>query len=188
MKKFNLLLLSTMVAFGALFTSCSEDDKTDASVVITLDQTTVWTTGSAITGEIKSTNKLETVTLLLIDGASENTVSGWPITSFNELPILESNGTYSIRITGLNDGTYKLRATDKEGIEFSVQFIIGSGVAPTLFSEVSTLLNEVSIYSSSSDGATGKSAYSIKNNSANTPDLFDNSDTESSVDFLYWKQ
>ena len=116
--------LFAVLAFLAVgFTACSNDDEGD--VTIKLDYTTV-DLGNAITGTITSTNSLATVTLTT-DG---KTVTGWPITSFKTGAVVESGGVYTIRIEGLEAGSYIIRATDKDGVEDSKTFTVKGGVDP----------------------------------------------------------
>lgn len=145
MKKFNLLCIATLVAFGSLFTSCKDDEA--GTVSVTLDAT-AFSNGTAVTGTITSTNKLESVTLLE-DGT---TVSGWPITDFTTgMPVVGDDGSYTIRITGLANGNYTIRATDKDGVESSQDFSVGS------LYEVST---SVTILCQLGDGSTASTCAS----------------------------
>ena len=116
--------LFAVLAFLAVgFTACSNDDEGD--VTIKLDYTTV-DLGNAVTGTITSTNSLATVTLTT-DG---KTVTGWPITSFKTGAVVESSGVYTIRIEGLEAGSYIIRATDKDGVEDSKTFTVKGGIDP----------------------------------------------------------
>lgn len=168
-----------MVAFGSMFTSCSKDDE-EATVTVTLDNTT-FNSGAPVTGSITSTNDLQSVTLLSVVGGNESTVSGWPKTSFDALPIQGSDGSYTVRISGLADGSYKLTATDKDGIISSQSFTISA--ATTLFSTVSTLKATTKIYDTAGDGSNAN-LYSIELGNARTPSYA--SSYPAMFDFVYW--
>ena len=124
MKTFaKLFAVLAVLAIG--FTSCGDDNEGD--VTIKLDHATV-DLGGAVTGTITSTNSLATVTLIT-DG---KTVTGWPITSFKTGAVIEGDGVYTIRIEGLDAGSYTIRATDKDGVEDSKNFTIKGDVVPEI--------------------------------------------------------
>lgn len=181
MRKFNLLMIATMVAFGALFTSCSKDD-TDPTVTITLDKST-WIDGTdaAVTGTIVSTNDLETVTLL----KSGSTVAGWPLSDFSTgKAIVGKDGSYTVRISDLEEGSYTLRATDEDGVESSVNFSIISKEEATSFSSVSTEAANKSISCYLGQQTAGTSCFA--NASGNTYTVSGATAYSESIDFIYF--
>ncbi len=143
MKILNWFLMATVVAFASFFTSCTTDELT--SVNISLESATI-SSGASVNGQITALDKLETVTLL---NASGSTVAGWPVTSFKALPILksETDGLYTILITGLADGDYTLRATDKSAVESNVTFTVGA------VGTLKTLANATTIFCTLADGS-----------------------------------
>ena len=139
MKRINLFLMATVVAFGSFFSSCTPDEVT--TVKISLDSEAI-ASGAAVTGNITALGGLQSVTLLDESGA---TVTGWPVTSFAVgSSVVGTAGVYTVRIAGLADGVYTLRATDKKAVEDNVKFAVGT---------ITALASETTIYCTLSDGS-----------------------------------
>ena len=120
-KVFNLSVILAVLTAAFAFTSCNSDDD---EVSINLDKTT-FNVGDPVTGVITSTANLDNVKILIIDGLNEDTYL--TITDFKATsPIVKSGEEYTFRITGLSAGTYKMRATDKNGIESTRGFTVTS--------------------------------------------------------------
>jgi len=153
MKKFNLLLLATLVVFGSIFTFCKSSEP--GTVTVTLDAPS-FSSGATVTGTITSTNALGSVTLLL----NGTTVVGWPITSFAAgQPVVGANSPYAIKITDLVSGSYTITATDKNGVQSSKTFIV-QVPSPSLgkLTEVSA---STTIFCTLADGSTNSTCASI---------------------------
>ncbi|MDD3079890.1 MAG: hypothetical protein PHH37_12420 [Paludibacter sp.] len=173
MKKLSLLFIATaMVAFTSFFSSCTDNEPT--TVTITLDAST-FESGAAVTGTIKATGELSSVTLL----KNGPTVDGWPITDFSAgSSIVGSDSTYTIRISGLADGTYTLRATDKNSVEDNKTFTVETTITMT------ALENATKIYCTLADGSSNSTCAS-----ANGTTYAANSATaeeQTNIDFVYF--
>ena len=180
MKKFNLLLMATLVAFTSIFTSCKDDE---ASVLeITLENAAI-ASGASLNGSITATSGLNMVKVfVVIPYVSENSIL--EIDKFDILPIIKTtDGQYTILVPPsvlTADGSYKITAIDKDGKEASKSFTVGSGnfTLGTLTS-VKTGVNIVSVLA---DPASGASCCASATGNVFTP----NASTQSAIDFVYY--
>ncbi len=142
MKSFNFYLVATLVAFSVIFSSCDPEGEI-TTVSISLDKTS-FDAGSAVTGSITALGGLKSVTLL----KGGTTVTGWPLTTFAfGSAVSGSDGAYSIRIDGLDEGEYTLRAVDKSNVEDNKTFTVVG---------LKTIAAATTIYCTLADGS-GKS-------------------------------
>lgn len=199
MRKFNLLMIATMVAFGAMFTSCSEEDEPAVAPKIeqfTADLISV-TPGSDVTLTITASagsEKLEKVVIMRDAGyaldVDNNSWSG--IDASGQKGYWGSKDPY-VAIAKFNcatAGTVTFTATAydendlaSEPVTITVT-VSEEGVSTILFADVSTLKPVAKIYSATAGGG-NSCAYSISLNRADAPNAM--SDTEKpKYDFIYW--
>jgi|GEM_PF-2611886 len=150
MKRLNLFFMAAVVACTSVFTSCTTDELT--TVDITLESASV-ASGASVTGQITALGDLKTVTLL---NAAGSTVANWPVTSFKALPNLKSDvdGVYAVMISGLADGSYTLRATDKKAVESNETFTVGA------VGTLKTIASATTIYCTLADGSSNSTCAS----------------------------
>lgn len=171
MNKFRLFFMATLVACVSL-TSCGEEDEV-TTVEIALESATV-ASGASVNGTITALGGLEQVTLL---GANDATVTGWPVKSFSTAPILKSteDGKYTILISGLADGVYTLRATDKKAVEKNVTFSVGT---------LKVIANATTIYCTVADGSSKSTCASADGTTYAPKDA--TAEEQAKVDFVYF--
>ncbi|HLP03909.1 MAG TPA: hypothetical protein VK152_00635, partial [Paludibacter sp.] len=171
MKKLNLFLSATLVAMVSFFSACSNDDPT--AVSITLDATSV-NSGAAITGKITALGGLESVTLLK-DG---QTVTGWPVKDFSSKSQIVGSAIagYTVRIEGLADGSYTLRAVDKKAVEDNETFTVGTALTK--------LASATKIYCTLADGSTQSTCASADGTTYAAKDA--TAAEQAKVDFVYF--
>ena len=125
-KVFNLSVMLAVLMAMFSFVSCGNKDEEDV-LTVSLEKTAI-EDGGVVHGKITATKDLASVTLLSVVGNDETTLSGWPVTKFNDFPILQKKDDktiYDIKIESLLEGKYKLRAVDKNGKEDSKTFTVG---------------------------------------------------------------
>lgn len=130
MKKLNLFILSTLVAFGAFFTSCSKDSNGAVSISLDYD---AFSSGAAVTGTISASAGLQNVYLISVVGTNETTTATYSTFTSGAITETATDGEYTVRISGLASGSYKLKAVDKDGAEATYSFTVGT-TGSTLFS------------------------------------------------------
>lgn len=173
MKRLNLLFVAAMVATVTLFTSCGTT--TDVTTVkITLDATTV-TAGSAATGKIVALGGLKSVSLLL-----NGSTVGLPITSFSTGSSVTGSATdgYTFRFENLAAGAYSLKAVDKNDVESTVTFTVGSA------GTITELTNATTIYCTLADGSDKSTCASATGTTYAAKDA--TADQQKLIDFVYY--
>ncbi len=164
MKKFNLLLLTALVAFGSVFTSCKDDDT--EVLEITLENATL-DKGTSLNGEITSTAGLESVQIFIVTAAGKQSLK--LITDFDILPVLENpiNDKYTILIPKeliAVDGSYEIEAIDKDGLKATKNFTVGAGTPGGVITELNS---SVTIYCTVGDGGSASTCASADGSTYN---------------------
>lgn len=124
-KVFNLSVILAVLMAAFSFSSCSKDDD-DATVSITLDNNGVFAyaasseASAAVTGNVAADAEIKTITLFLINGTSENSMSTESKTLTEDAA---GKASYDFRIK-LANGSYKLTVTDKDGNVSSKTFTV----------------------------------------------------------------
>jgi uncharacterized membrane protein len=186
MKKINLLLLATLVAFGALFTSCKDDGETNAPVLaFSASQTTVNTntTIKLVVQINKGDNKIEKVQVK--DGANYLTDDNGKVWNgvdasgckgyLNTSDVVKD--TITITPTA-GTHTYSATAYDSDGNASSEQTVT---VTVASLSEVGS---SVTIYCTLGDGSTSSTCASATGVTYAPTAV--TSSLQSSIDFVYF--
>lgn len=126
-KVFSLSIMLAVLATAFTFSSCSKDEEENAPVFS--NESVV---GKGFIATITCDNDLKSAELIRTTSSGSSTVSGWPVTKFNDLngEIFGEKGNYTVMITGLADGDYELVVIDKKDKRASTKFKIGGGDDP----------------------------------------------------------
>lgn len=200
MKKFNLLMLATMVAFGAMFTSCSEED--EPAVAPKIDQFTAdllsVTPGSEVTFTISASagsEKLEKVVIMRdagyaldIDNNSWSGIEGAGQKGYwNSSDAFQTIARFACATAGTT--VFTATAYDKNGLASEPVVVAVTvseeGVSTVLFKDESTLKTTTQIKSAATAGA-NQCFYSISLNATETSGNISNGSDEPKYDFIYW--
>ena len=124
-KVFNFSVILAVLAAALTFSSCSKDE--DYKLTIKFDRSGKFESGDKVTGTVTSSKGLKSAAILKVtESGGETTVE--QTTKFDQSSFVidkKSNDEYSIDKSGLADGNYKLKVTDKDGNETTEPFKVG---------------------------------------------------------------